>query len=86
MTQLAVITDLEQQPSIDWSRPVIDGCRISHIGLIRHGTAAGNASVALIIQLPDGSQVWAETTWRLLHAAVKALAATPIAAEEVDPR
>lgn len=36
----------------------------------------------IFIRLDNGQAVLAQTTWRLLHNAIKALAAGPVAAEE----
>jgi hypothetical protein len=68
--------------SVDRARLAGQG-QLTDIGLLRHGTGGGRASVSMLVTLPDGTQVFAETTWRLLKTAVRALAASPIAAEEV---
>jgi len=57
---------------------------LATIGLLRHGTAGGRASVGMVIELPDGTQIIAETSWRLLHNAVRALAVGPVGSEETQ--
>lgn len=52
---------------------------VERIGLLPSGTAGGRPSVALLVRLADGTPVVAETTWVLLEAAVRALAASPVA-------
>lgn len=86
MTHLGVHLDVEQHGfPLDPKRMVAAG-DLSDIGLMRNATGAGKAGVLLIVTLPDGSQVAAETTWALLRTAYAALAASPIVAEEViDP-
>jgi hypothetical protein len=56
---------------------------LAEIGLLRNGTTSGRAVVALIVELEDGTKVVAQTTWRLFTNAHRALAASPIASEEV---
>jgi len=83
MTSLEVFADAEQQFNLDFDKLVGQGT-VTGIGLLRHGTAGGKASVSLVITLRDGKQVHAETTWALFRLAYRALAASPIAKEEVD--
>lgn len=83
MTSLSIHTDVERDFPLDRSRMVAEG-RLTAIGLLRHGTVGGKATVSMVITLPGGSQVFAETTWALFNAAARALAASPIAAEEVQ--
>lgn len=80
MIDLTITPDIEQAPWTDLTE-VIPG-KLARIGLLRNGTEGGRASIALLIQLDDGSQVVAETTWRLFNASARALAASPIASEE----
>lgn len=82
-TQMIITPDVEQSPwDID---PVATG-RISHIGLLRHGTAHGRASVAVVVTTDDGQQVVGQTTWALLRTAFLGLQASAVVAEEViDP-
>lgn len=48
---------------------------LTAIGGIPNGTGAGLAAVALVVTLPDGKTVVAQTTLALLHGATRALAA-----------
>jgi hypothetical protein len=86
MTVLDVFADAEQPGfPLDADRMITHG-DISAIGLLRHGTSKGKASVALVITTADGKQVLGQTTWALLRTAFAALNASPIVAEEViDP-
>lgn len=81
MEPLTVTPDIEGAPWADIPPAAPQG-RLERIGLLRNGTHEGRASVGLVIRLPDGSAVVAETTWRLFRTAARALAASPIAAEE----
>lgn len=81
-TPLDVRTDMEQAPWVDVQPKNILHGRIERIGLLRHGTSHGRASIAILIRLDDGRAVIGETTWRLFDTAAKALAASPVAAEE----
>lgn len=84
MTPLTITTDVERSPWTDLN-PGGDGTLV-RIGLLRHGTVAGKVSVAVVVELPDGSHVIGQTTWALLRTAYAALAASPTVAEEViDP-
>lgn len=95
MTPLTITTDVERNglASLDLGRlhPSIDTAvgavgTLDEIGLLRHGTARGRAVVAILVTLPDDTQVLAQTTWALLRGAYAALAASPVVAEEViDP-
>lgn len=84
MTPLTLHLDCEQHP-LPTERLVGHGT-LSNIGLLRHGTDRGKASIAVIVTLDDGSQVLGQTTWALLRTAFAGLNASPIVAEEViDP-
>jgi hypothetical protein len=77
---LDVRPDIEQAP---WSDLLgADHGVVRRIGLLRNGTTGGRASLVLAIQLDDGRWVVAETTYRLFRTATRALAASPVAAEE----
>lgn len=85
MALLSISLDIEQNPWTDL-RPSTPAGALDRIGLLRHGTKDGKASVAVVVSLPDGRKVVGETTWALLRNAVAAMAASPIVAEEViDP-
>lgn len=81
MTPLSVTPDVEQAPWSDLDPKMPHG-RLERVGLLRHGTVNGKASVAVVILLDDGTRVVAETTWALFNAAARALAASPVASEE----
>lgn len=84
MQHLSVHLDCEQD-RLDLAGLTASGM-IKDIGLLRHGTENGKATVAITIELEDGSVVLGQTTWALLRTAYAALAASPIVAEEViDP-
>lgn len=83
MTTLSIHPDAEQNFPLDPSRLLGQG-ELTAVGLLRHGTGRGKASVSMVVTLSDGRQVFAETTWALFKAAARALAASPVAAEEVD--
>lgn len=48
---------------------------IARIGVIPHGMTSGRPSVALLIELDDGTKVFAETSWRNFTLASSALLA-----------
>lgn len=48
---------------------------IAQLAILDRGTTEGNPSVSFRIECDDGSIVVAQTTWRLLHNAVKAVEA-----------
>lgn len=83
MIDLHIYQDSEQSLVIDPARLVATGV-LSEIGPLRHGTQEGRATVSMIITLEDGSQVFAETTWRLFQTAYRVMRQSPIVAEEVD--
>lgn len=84
MTPLSITLDIERDPWTDL-KPGPDGT-LTRIGLLRHGTVAGNATVGLLIELPDGTHIIGQTTWKLFRMAYVAMNASPIIAEEViDP-
>lgn len=49
--------------------------RIDRIAVLPRGTNHGNPSVAIGVELPDGSYVVAETTLRLLQTAMRGIEA-----------
>lgn len=81
MEPLSVIPDIERAPWSDLPVNVLQG-RLERLGLLRNGTQQGRATIAMVVRLPDGTPVVAETTWRLFNLAARALAASPIASEE----
>lgn len=81
MEPLSVTPDVARAPWTDIPQTAPQG-RLERIGLLRNGTVEGRATVGLVVRLPDGTAVVAETTWRLFNAAARALAASPVASEE----
>lgn len=82
MTPLHITVDAEQTPlGIDTQLLVGQGA-LTAIGLLRHGTDGGAASIGMVITLPGGKQILAETTWKLFKTAYLVLEASPIVAEE----
>ena len=81
-TELHVYPDVERDFNLNGPLLVGQGT-LTGIGLLRHGTVEGAATVSMLVELRDGGQVFAQTTWALFDAAAKTLAASPIAAEEV---
>lgn len=83
---LALTANLELDPWTDLLEPGSlphnpDGkCAvIERIGLLPDATEQHRACVELLIRMPDGSLLIAETTWRLLAVAVHALHHAPVA-------
>lgn len=83
MIPLTITTDLDASPWTDLQSDDPNVGMLTRIGLLRHGTQEGRATVGLVVTLDDGTQVLAQTTWRLLFGAVHALAAGPVGREEV---
>lgn len=83
MTPLSIVMDLDANPWTDLQSADPEVGELTRIGLLRHGTTEGRATVGLVVTLPDGSNVLAQTTWRLLFTAVHAMAAGPVGREEV---
>lgn len=83
MQHLHITPDVDRAPWTDIEPDALAGDLV-RIGLLRNGTTEGRASVGLVVQLPDGTHVIAQTTWRLLHNAVRALAAGPVGSEETQ--
>ena len=83
MIPIQITFDLDRNPWTDLRDAEIDFGNVTRIGLLRHGTVEGNATVALVVTLEDGRQIGAQTTWALLRTVYGALNASPIVAEEV---
>lgn len=56
--------------------------KIERVGVLPNATASGRACVELLVRLPDGRLLVAETTLRLFNTIAAAVAATPIAQME----
>ncbi len=89
MTPLNVTLNLEIDPWRDLTPDTLplntDGglsATLERVGVLPDGTQAGRATVLMLIRLPDGRQVVAETTLRLFKMAAAAIAASPVAQME----
>lgn len=83
MIPLTITPDLDVAPWTDLQSEDPDVGMLTRIGLLRHGTQEGRATVGLVVTTADGQQVLAQTSWRLLFNAVHALAVGPVGREEV---
>lgn len=81
MTPLNITPDIERAPWTDVPEDAARG-RLTRIGLVRDATSEGRAAALVLVTLDDGTKVVAQTTWRLLHTAVRALKAGPVGSEE----
>lgn len=81
-TKLSITPDIARDPWLDVDGPDLRHGMAERVGLLRNGTADGNASVAILVRLDDGTPVLAQTTWRLFNAAARALAASLAVQEE----
>ena len=68
----------------DVDRGTVLAGMIERVTLLRNGTQTGRAALAVLVRLPDGRAVIAQTTYRLAVAAARSIAASPIAAEETE--
>lgn len=76
-------TDLRDNPRYDPGDPTTGiSPKLVRIGMLPNATHSGRATVMLLIQMPDGTLIPAETTWALFNAAAHALAASPVAQME----
>lgn len=88
MIPLTLHLDVEQTPLVSPadSKKVVGDGMVTDIGLLRHGTQEGRASVGIVITMDGGNKIIGQTTWALLRTAFAGLAASAIVAEEViDP-
>jgi hypothetical protein len=86
---LSVTTNLDLNPwtdlrgNVDFLMdPEGKNATVERIGVLPNGTHQGRACVELLIKLPDGRLVIAETTLRLFRMAAAAVLATPTAQME----
>jgi hypothetical protein len=79
MTPLSITPNLDRNPWADITNEVTGEGSIERIGLLPNATNNGRPSLAVVIRLPDGRAVIAETTWALMRNAVRALDASPVA-------
>jgi len=82
MIPLSITTNLDLNPWTDLTIDEITPGTIERVGVLPNGTEQGRACVELLIRLPDGRVVVAETTLRLFNLAARAIAATPVAQME----
>jgi hypothetical protein len=88
MIPLTITTNLDIDPWTDLldaglpHNPNGVTARIERVGVLPNGTQQGRACIALLVRLPDGTPVIAETTLRLFNVAARAVAATPVAQME----
>lgn len=78
MIPLDIRPNLELNPWDDVSRETAVG-GVERVGLLPNGTSGGRPVFAMVVRLEDGRTVVAQTTWALMSAAVRALAASPVA-------
>lgn len=82
MIPLAVTANLEIDPWRDIDPETLiteDNAMVSRIGLLPNGTDQGRAVVGLLIELPDGRQVVAQTSLRNFAVAAAFLLNSPVA-------
>jgi hypothetical protein len=72
MIPLSITTDIEKHPWIDLKQVKPLG-KITRIGRLPRGCRSGASTVAICIQMPDGTQYMAETTMALFLSASRAL-------------
>lgn len=82
-TPLSIITDVDQGFPFDRDNVLSGEAHLGAVGILRNATTEGRAGIVIRVDLPDGTQVLAQTTWRLFSAAARALAASPIGSQEV---
>lgn len=83
MIPLNITPDLDANPWTDLQSDNPGVGTVTRVGLLRHGTIQGRATVGVVVTMPDGSRVLAQTTWRLWQTATRALAAGPVGSEEI---
>lgn len=90
MTPLTITPNLEAAPWLEMNaeqlelNPGGETAKLERIGILPNATAKGLSAVEVLIRLPDGRHVIAETTLRLFLTAANAIAASPIAELERD--
>jgi hypothetical protein len=80
---LSVSVDIEQDPWSDIDLATVENAHLIRIGLLRHGTVEGKATVAMLVVTHDGRKIIVQTSWLLFNTAARALAAGPVGSEEV---
>lgn len=82
MIPLSITTNLDIAPWTDLQEAEIPFGNLVRVGVLPNGTREGRATVALVVQLEDGTLVGAQTTLRLFNMAAVAVAASPTAQME----
>ena len=80
MTPLSITMNLDDTPWTDLKgqEDLVVG-EINRIGLMPRGMSSGDPTVMVSIKMPDGTTIAAQTSWRLLLTAVKAMDVSPVA-------
>lgn len=75
MIPLTITADLEKNPWTDIDPATYSaGCgHIARIGRLPRGTQSGLSTIAILVEMPDGRKVIAQTTMRLFQTAAGAL-------------
>lgn len=73
MNALSVTPNLEALPWDDLP-PSIAEATLERVGGLPGGTMEGRATVSLLLRLPDGTPIFAQTTLRLFYGAAQAIA------------
>jgi hypothetical protein len=71
-------SDLEGQPLVNGDKSAL----LERIGVLPNSTDSGRATVAVVVRLPDGRAVLAETTLRNFLVASGFIAGCPVARME----
>lgn len=82
MIPLNITLNLDIDPWTDLQEAEVPFGNVVRIGVLPNGTQQGRATVALVIELEDGTLVGAQTTLRLFHMAAAAVLASPTAQME----
>ncbi len=72
--ELVVTLNTEANPWVDlMDKPVVEAV-LKRVGGLPAGMKSGAPSVFFLVEMPDGTQVVCETSWKLLYWATSALA------------
>ena len=74
-TGLDIVVDATEQALPGVEKAIVSYGRITSVGGLPDATARGLASVAVVIEMPDGQIAVGETTLALMHNAMRVLAA-----------
>lgn len=77
MIPLSITPNLDEAPWSDITPDQILTGEWSRVGVVPGGMASGKDVVAIVVSLPDGRQVFAQTSWTLFASAARALSASP---------